>query len=132
MLLGALLRRPTRTRRSRLWALRSFDADVDAGEALGVIGRNGSGKSTLLRMIAGVTAPSEGTVTVRGRVSPLISVGVGFHPEMTGRENVYVNGMVLGLTRSQLDRLFDEIVAFSEIEAFIDTPVKFSSSVMFV
>ncbi len=97
-----------------------------------MIGRNGSGKSTLLRLLAGVSAPTEGRVAVRGRVAPLISVGVGFHPELSGRENVYVNGLILGLTRVEIDRRFDEIVDFSEVEAFIDTPVKFYSSGMFV
>ena len=97
-----------------------------------MIGRNGSGKSTLLQMLAGVTAPTEGRVPVRGRVAPLISVGVGFHPELTGRENVYVNGTILGLSRAEIDARFDEIVDFSEIGDFIDTPVKFYSSGMFV
>ena len=121
-----------KTRRSALWALRGASFDVARGEALGVIGRNGSGKSTLLRMLAGVTAPTEGSVTVSGRVAPLISVGVGFHPELTGRENVYVNGTVLGMSRTEIDARFDEIVAFAGLEEFIDTPVKFYSSGMFV
>jgi len=121
-----------RTRRSRLWAVRDVTFAVDAGDCVGIIGRNGSGKSTLLRMLAGVTGPTEGLVAVRGRVAPLISVGVGFHPELTGRENVYVNGMVLGLNRRELDQRFDEIVDFAEIPDFIDTPVKFYSSGMFV
>ena len=122
----------TRSRRSRLWALRDVDLEVDAGESIGVIGRNGSGKSTLLRLLAGVTGPTEGTVAVRGRVSPLIAVGIGFHPELTGRENVYVNGIVLGLTKPEIDRRFDELVDFAEVHDFIDTPVKFYSSGMFV
>lgn len=132
MLITRALRFRARTRRSELWAIRNVNLAVGAGECIGIIGRNGSGKSTLLRMLAGVTAPTEGVVAVRGRVAPLISVGVGFHPELTGRENVYVNGMILGLTRSQLDRRFEEIVDFAEIEDFIDTPVKFYSSGMFV
>ena len=119
-------------RRSHIWAVRNVDLEVDAGESVGVIGRNGSGKSTLFQMLAGVTAPTEGTVRVRGRVAPLISVGIGFHPELTGRENVYVNGMILGLTKSQVDKRFDSILHFAEIEEFIDTPVKFYSSGMFV
>jgi ABC-type polysaccharide/polyol phosphate transport system ATPase subunit len=130
MLITRALR--ARTRRTMLWAIRDVTFDVNAGDCIGVIGRNGSGKSTLLRMLAGVTAPTEGLVAVTGRVAPLISVGVGFHPELTGRENVYVNGMVLGLNRRELDRRFDEIVEFSEIPEFIDTPVKFYSSGMFV
>ena len=119
-------------RRSQLWALRGIDLDVAAGECLGVIGRNGSGKSTLLQLLCGVTAPSEGRVRVRGRVAPLISVGVGFHPELTGRENIYVNAAILGLRRQEIDNKVDEIVDFAGIADFIDTPVKFYSSGMFV
>jgi len=122
----------SRTHRGHHWAVRDLDLEVKAGECLGLIGRNGSGKSTLLRMIAGVTAPTEGRVVVRGRVAPLIAVGVGFHPELTGRENVYVNGSILGVPRRVLDARLDEIIDFAEIEAFIDTPVKFYSSGMFV
>lgn len=132
MLVTRLARLRTRTTRSQLWALRNVSFDVAPGEVLGVIGRNGSGKSTLLRMMAGVTAPTEGSVSVRGRVAPLISVGVGFHEELTGRENVYIAGSVLGLSRSEIGRRFDEIVDFAEIPDFIDTPVKFYSSGMFV
>jgi ABC-type polysaccharide/polyol phosphate transport system ATPase subunit len=132
MLVTAALRLRQRTRRSSLWAVRGVDLTLDEGECLGLIGRNGSGKSTLLSMLAGVTAPTEGVLAVRGRVAPLISVGVGFHPELTGRENVYVNGMILGMTRRELDASLDEIVAFSELEDFLDTPVKFYSSGMFV
>ena len=122
----------TGQRRSHLWALRHVDMEIQPGESVGVIGRNGAGKSTMLRLLAGVTGPTEGIVRVRGRVAPLISVGVGFHRELTGRENVYVNGVILGLTTQEIDGLFDSIVAFSEIEDFIDTPVKFYSSGMFV
>lgn len=131
MLLRSLLpfKRPQRT---ELWALRGLDLSIAQGDVLGVIGRNGAGKTTLLRLLAGVTRPSTGHVTVRGRVAPLISVGVGFHKEMSGRENVYVNGMLLGLTKAQIDRRLDAIVAFSELENFIDTPVKFYSSGMFM
>lgn len=121
-----------RTKRGQLWAVRDVDLDITPGDAVGVIGKNGSGKSTLLQMLCGVTAPTEGTVHIGGRIAPLISVGVGFHPELTGRENVFVNGSILGLKRSELERRFDEIVDFSGIEAFIDTPVKFYSSGMFV
>ena len=131
-LVGHALRLRSRTRRSELWALRGANLRVGRGECVGVIGRNGSGKSTLLRMLAGVTAPTEGRVTVRGQVAPLIAVGVGFHPELTGRENVYVSGTILGLSRRQIDERFDEIVDFAEIEGFIDTPVKFFSSGMYV
>lgn len=120
------------SRREHLWAVRHVDLQVEGGETVGVIGRNGSGKSTMLRMLAGVTAPTEGAVAVRGRVAPLLSVGVGFHPELTGRENVYVNGIIFGLARRQVDRLFDSIVSFAELEGFVDTPVKFYSSGMLV
>lgn len=121
-----------RTRRSKLWAVRDVTFNVADGECVGIIGRNGSGKSTLLRMLAGITGPTEGLIAVRGRIAPMISVGVGFHAELTGRENVYVNGMILGVSRRELDRRFDEIVDFAEIPDFIDTPVKFYSSGMFV
>jgi len=131
-LVGHALRLRSRSRRSALWALRDANLRVERGECIGVIGRNGSGKSTLLRLLAGVTAPTEGTVTVCGQVAPLIAVGVGFHPELTGRENVYVSGSILGLTRRQVDERFDEIIDFAEIEGFIDTPVKFYSSGMYV
>ena len=132
MLVTRLARLRSRTTRSPLWAVRDVSFEVGEGQVLGIIGRNGSGKSTLLRMLAGVTAPTEGRVAVRGRIAPLIAVGVGFHQELTGRENVYVNGTVLGLTRRQVDQRFDEVVDFAEIEPFIDTPVKFYSSGMFV
>ena len=132
MLVSRLFQLRNRTRRSSLWALRGVSFHVERGECIGVVGRNGSGKSTLLQMLAGVTAPTEGQVVVRGRVAPLISVGVGFHPELSGRENVYVNGTILGLTRPEIDRRFDEIADFAEIGDFLDTPVKFYSSGMFV
>jgi ABC-type polysaccharide/polyol phosphate transport system ATPase subunit len=121
--------RPTRT---EFWALRDVDLTIDRGETVGVIGRNGAGKTTMMRLLASVTQPSLGRVSIRGRVAPLISVGVGFHPEMSGRENVYVNGMLLGLTKRQVAERFDDIVAFAELEEFIDTPVKFYSSGMFM
>ena len=131
-LLVNALRLRHRTRRTHLWAVRGVDFEVARGECVGVIGRNGSGKSTMLKMLAGVTAPSEGAVVVRGRIAPLVSVGVGFHPELTGRENVYVNGIILGMTRREIDERFDAILDFAEIQDFIDTPVKFYSSGMFV
>jgi ABC-type polysaccharide/polyol phosphate transport system ATPase subunit len=121
-----------RTRRSKLWAVHDVNLDVQPGESLGVIGRNGAGKSTLLQMLCGVTAPSSGRLRVRGRVAPLIGVGVGFHQELTGRENVYINASILGLTRREIDARLDSIIAFAELESFIDTPVKFYSSGMYV
>ncbi|MGZ6825618.1 MAG: ABC transporter ATP-binding protein, partial [Mycobacteriales bacterium] len=125
--------RPSRRRSSReLWALRDVDLRVEAGETVGVIGRNGSGKTSLLRLLSGVSAPTTGRLRVEGRTAPLIGIGVGFHPEMTGRENVHVNGRMLGLTKEQVVQRFDEIVDFSEIESFLDTPVKFYSSGMFL
>ena len=131
-LLGSALRiRPT-TRREKLWAVRGVDVAIPEGEAFGVIGRNGSGKTTLMSLMAGVTAPSEGAVRVWGRVAPLISVGVGFHRELTGRENIYVNGMILGMSRRQVDQRVEAIIDFAEIGPFIDTPVKFYSSGMYV
>ena len=132
LLVTRALRFRARAKRTDLWAVRHVDLDVQQGETVGVIGRNGSGKSTMLRMLAGVTAPSEGKVSVAGRVAPLLSVGVGFHQELTGRENVYVNGTILGLGRKEIDDRFDQIVEFAELADFIDTPVKFYSSGMFV
>jgi ABC-type polysaccharide/polyol phosphate transport system ATPase subunit len=122
----------SRTRRDELLALHDVSFRVESGETVGILGRNGAGKSTLLRMLAGVTVPTSGTVTTVGRVAPLLGVGVGFHQEMSGRENVLVNGMLLGLTRAEINERFDDIVAFSEIGDFIDTPVKFYSSGMYM
>ncbi len=131
MLLKSLLPfwRPTRTER---WALRDVDLRIEPGETVGVVGHNGAGKTTLLRLLAGVSEPSTGRIEIRGRVAPLIGVGVGFHHEMSGRENVFVNGMLLGLTKAEVAERFDDIVAFAELEDFIDTPVKFYSSGMFM
>jgi len=131
LLTRALKFRPGTTRTKR-WAIRGVDLKVDPGETVGVIGRNGSGKSTMLRMLAGVTSPTEGRVSVRGRIAPLISVGVGFHPELTGRENIYVNGSLLGMSRADISERQESIIDFAEIPDFIDTPVKFYSSGMFV
>jgi ABC-2 type transport system ATP-binding protein len=118
--------------RTELWALRDANLRVEPGETLGMIGRNGAGKSTMLRLLAGVTGPTTGTVVTRGRVAPLLSVGVGFHHELTGRENIYVNGMLLGFSKARINALFDEIVEFADLTEFIDTPVKFYSSGMYM
>jgi len=131
MLLKSLLpfSRPTKTER---WAVRNLTASIEVGETVGILGRNGAGKTTLLRMLAGVSRPTEGRIRIRGQVAPLISMGVGFHQEMSGRENVYVNGMLLGLSQAEITRRFDQIVEFAELADFIDTPVKFYSSGMYM
>jgi lipopolysaccharide transport system ATP-binding protein len=115
-----------------LWALKNVSFELKQGEVLGVIGRNGSGKSTLLKILSRITAPTEGHVELYGQVGSLLEVGIGFHPELSGRENVYLSGTILGMKRAEIDRTFDEIVAFSEVERFIDTPVKYYSSGMYV
>ncbi len=112
------------------WALKDVSFEVQPGEVVGIIGRNGAGKSTLLKILSRITKPTAGRVTLRGRVASLLEVGTGFHPELTGRENVYMNGTILGMTKREIDRRFDEIVAFAEVEKFIDTPVKRYSSGM--
>lgn len=121
-----------RPRRTERWALRGVDLTVAEGETLGVLGHNGAGKTTLLRLLAGVSRPTEGRLRIAGRVAPLIGVGVGFHQEMSGRENVLVNGMLLGLSRREVEARFDDIVEFAELADFIDTPVKFYSTGMFL
>ena len=113
------------------WALRNISFDVESGRAIGIIGKNGAGKSTLLKILSRVVEPTEGRAEIRGRVGTLLEVGTGFHPELTGRENIYLNGAILGMKRAEIDRKFDEIVAFSEIEQFLDTPVKRYSSGMY-
>jgi len=115
-----------------IWALRDVSFQVQQGEVLGIIGRNGAGKSTLLKILSRVTAPTSGQVKIKGRVASLLEVGTGFHPELTGRENIYLNGAILGMKKAEIDRKFDEIVAFAEIEKFMDTPVKRYSSGMYV
>jgi lipopolysaccharide transport system ATP-binding protein len=114
------------------WALSDVSFSVQEGEAVGIIGRNGAGKSTLLKILSQITPPTKGKITVRGRVASLLEVGTGFHPELTGRENVFLNGAILGMSREEIRRKFDEIVAFAEVEKFLDTPVKRYSSGMYV
>lgn len=117
---------------SEFWALRDVSFDVRRGEVLGILGRNGAGKSTLLKILSRITPPSAGRVQMRGRVSSLLEVGTGFHPELSGRENIYLNGSILGMTRREIRRRFDEIVEFANVERFLETPVKRYSSGMFV
>jgi lipopolysaccharide transport system ATP-binding protein len=118
--------------RAHLWALRNVTFEVMPGDVLGIIGRNGGGKSTLLRILSGITHPTEGEVELYGRVGSLLEVGTGFHPELTGRENIFLNGAILGMKRAEIAKKFDEIVDFSRVEKFLDTPVKRYSSGMYV
>lgn len=115
-----------------VWALRDINFKIEQGDAVGIIGRNGAGKSTLLKLLSKVTKPSTGNIKVKGRIASLLEVGTGFHPEMTGRENIYLNGAILGMTRREITRKFDEIVDFAGVERYIDTPVKRYSSGMYV
>lgn len=114
------------------WALKNVSFEIHQGEAVGILGRNGAGKSTLLKVLSRITEPTEGMARLRGRVGSLLEVGTGFHPELSGRENIYLNGSILGMKRSEINRKFDEIVAFSEVEQFLDTPVKRYSSGMYI
>jgi lipopolysaccharide transport system ATP-binding protein len=134
------LKRPLRSfsssenyaRDQSFWALREINFDVTEGEVVGIVGRNGAGKSTLLKIISRITDPTEGYIKVRGRLASLLEVGTGFHPELTGRENIFLNGAILGMSRAEILSKFDEIVAFSEIEQFLDTPIKRYSSGMYI
>jgi lipopolysaccharide transport system ATP-binding protein len=118
--------------REELWALKNVSFDIYPGEVVGIIGRNGAGKSTLLKVLSRITEPSEGEIRIKGRVASLLEVGTGFHPELTGKENIYLNGAILGMTKDEIDSKFDQIVEFAEISQFVDTPVKRYSSGMYV
>jgi lipopolysaccharide transport system ATP-binding protein len=130
--LSDLFRGSTRTERDEIWALKDVSFEIAPGEAVGLVGPNGAGKSTALRLLAGITQPSSGSIDVEGRVSALLELGAGFHPELTGRENIYLYGSILGLKRTEIRDVFDSIVAFSELERFLNTPLKRYSSGMYV
>lgn len=134
---ASLIKKPfgggaTQTKQETFWALRDINFEVKKGEVFGIVGKNGSGKSTLLKILSRTVDPTTGRIVMHGRVASMLEVGTGFHPELTGRENVYFNGSMLGMNKSEIDDKFDEIVAFSEIEKFLDTPVKFYSFGMYV
>ena len=122
----------TNNQREEFWALRNVSFEVNQGDRIGIIGRNGAGKSTLLKLLSRITEPTKGVIKIKGRVASLLEVGTGFHPELTGRENIYLNGAILGMSRTEIKKKFDEIVDFAEIEKFLDTPVKRYSSGMYI
>lgn len=130
--IGEVNDRTTRGQSDIVWSLRDLNFDIEQGDAVGIIGRNGAGKSTLLKILSRVTSPTTGTIKVRGRIASLLEVGTGFHPELTGKENIYLNGAILGMRKAEIKRKFDEIVDFAGVDRYIDTPVKRYSSGMYV
>jgi len=130
--IGEVNDRTTRGESDIVWSLKNLNFEIEQGDAVGIIGRNGAGKSTLLKILSRVTSPTTGTVKVKGRIASLLEVGTGFHPELTGKENIYLNGAILGMRKAEIKRKFEEIVDFAGVERYIDTPVKRYSSGMYV
>src|ERR1700755_2665101 len=130
--IGEVNDRTTKGNSDIIWSLKDLNFEIEQGDAVGIIGRNGAGKSTLLKILSRVTSPTAGSVKVKGRIASLLEVGTGFHPELTGKENIYLNGAILGMRKAEIKRKFDEIVDFSGVERYIDTPVKRYSSGMYV
>ncbi|MDD1765711.1 MAG: ATP-binding cassette domain-containing protein, partial [Methanomassiliicoccales archaeon] len=124
--------RGARSKKEEIWALKDVSFNVDKGEVIGLIGRNGAGKTTVLKIMSKITYPTAGEIILRGRVGSLLEVGTGFHPELTGRENIYMSGAILGMRKVEIERNFEDIVKFAEVEKFLDTPVKRYSSGMYV
>lgn len=130
--IGEVNDRNTKSESNVVWSLKDINFDIEDGDAVGIIGRNGAGKSTLLKILSRITSPTTGSIKVKGRVASLLEVGTGFHPELSGRENIFLNGAILGMRKTEITRKFDEIVDFSGVERYIDTPVKRYSSGMYV